>query len=80
MSQREKPKVGERAETLVADAIRLVQLTQECVNGDGKPAGPVVDSVMLRSALIAFAVHYNLGGGEVVDMARLAAWRLKENV
>ncbi len=82
VSQNEKPKVGERAEQLVDEAFRYVKLTRECAaitsKGEPAPHGPVAEALFVRTALISLVVHYNLGGGEVVDMARFAAWRLAE--
>lgn len=85
------PAAGERAKQLVDDAFRMVRLTRECgiparQDKDGLPsdvvvhlpAGPAVDATMVRVALMMFAVHYNLGGSEVVDMARYASWRLQQ--
>ncbi len=85
------PVVGERAIQLVDDAFRMVRLTKECVVDIARysevigekatvakgPAGPNVDAVMVRTALMMLAIHYNMGGTEVVEMARYAAWRLE---
>jgi hypothetical protein len=65
----QRPRVGERAEQLVEDALRLVRLT--------KPLGSTeaTDESALRAAVVALAAHYNLPGGEIGDVAALAAWR-----
>lgn len=76
-----KPKVGERAEQFVSDAFRVVRLTKECGIPFGEkavPAGMVADAVMVRTALIALSVHYNIGGSEMVEASRLAAWHLAQ--
>lgn len=86
-----KPEVGERAIQLVDDAFRMVRLTKECVidiahytetYGEKAtvvkgPVGPNVDAVLVRNALMMLAIHYNMGGTEVVEMSRYAAWRLE---
>ena len=88
-----KPEAGERAIQLVDDAFRIVRLTKECgipvyQDKDGLPAdvaqhvpaGPNVDAVLVRTALMMLAIHYNMGGTEVVEMSRFAAWRLENKI
>ncbi len=69
----EKPQAGERAEQLCEDAFRYVRLTQTLAATNDAGA------IAVRSAVIALAVKYNLGGTEVVEMSALAAWRLRNN-
>lgn len=79
-----KPEVGERAIQLVDDAFRMVRLTKECgvphpaTETGLAPVGPNVNALLVRNALMMLAIHYNIGGSEVVDMARHATWRLQQ--